>query len=120
MIKDKDIIITKLGKKAKARIKNFRNFNDVFIEDLAKDKKQQEAYLEVALEDFEEEGNLENFLLALRTITKANGGFSKLAKDANLNRQSLYKSLSSKGNPTLITIDKVLNSLGFKLAVRAV
>ena len=38
-----------------------------------------------------------------------------LAKEAGLGRESLYKSLSSDGNPSFATVIKVLSALGVKL-----
>jgi probable addiction module antidote protein len=113
----KNHIISKINKN---RTAHFKDFNQSFIDDLKKSKKDQELYLQLALEEYEQGKNLENFLLALRTIAIAKGGFSDLAKKTNLNRQSLYKALSAKGNPALSTIDMILNGLGFKLAIQAI
>lgn len=44
-------------------------------------------------------------------------GMAKIAKKANLSRESLYRALSSEGNPELGTLIKVLHALGLKLAV---
>ena len=43
---------------------------------------------------------------------------TQIAKDTNLARESLYRSLSQDGNPSFITIVKVLDNLGFQLSVR--
>ncbi len=43
-----------------------------------------------------------------------------VARDAGLGRESLYKSLSSSGNPELATILKVITALGLELHVTAV
>jgi probable addiction module antidote protein len=42
---------------------------------------------------------------------------AKLAESLGLNRESLYKSLSREGNPSFMTIAKVLDSLGYKLHI---
>ena len=42
---------------------------------------------------------------------------SELARATNRNRESLYKTLSEKGNPQLNSIRSILNQIGFKLAV---
>jgi probable addiction module antidote protein len=41
----------------------------------------------------------------------------QLAKELNLNRKGLYKAFSEKGNPSFLTVVKVLDSLGFRLKV---
>lgn len=56
------------------------------------------------------------FLIALRHVIDAHGGMGKIAKAAGLNRESLYKALSLKGNPALQTIRAVLGALGIKIA----
>ncbi len=120
MTKKNKIIITKTKKSAKAKITKFSDFKECFIEDLKNNPRDQEIYLKLALEEYEQEKNPENFLLALRTIAVAKGGMSDLAKKTKLNRESLYKSLSAKGNPSFLTVDSVLNCLGFRLEVRSV
>jgi probable addiction module antidote protein len=72
------------------------------------------GYLNAAME----EGDKELFLLALRNVAEARlGGMSKLAEATGLNRESLYRMLSGKGNPELKSLDKLLHALGLKIAV---
>ena len=74
------------------------------------------GYLNAALK----EGDKELFLLALRNVAEARlGGMSKLAEATGLNRESLYRMLSGKGNPELRSLDRLLHALGLKLAVEA-
>jgi probable addiction module antidote protein len=120
MINKNKIITVKIAKSKLARVAKFRDSNEVFIEELSKSKKDQELYLQIALEDYEEDGNLEFFLLALRTIAIARGGMTELSKKTKMSRQSLYKALSEKGNPGLATIDTILKGLGFKLAIQMI
>ncbi|MDR0909248.1 MAG: putative addiction module antidote protein [Spirochaetaceae bacterium] len=42
-------------------------------------------------------------------------GMVELAKKLNLDRASLYKALSSQGNPSFFTLLRVLNQLGIRL-----
>ena len=42
-------------------------------------------------------------------------GMAQLAKDTGLGRESLYKALSSEGNPSFATILKVIKALGLRL-----
>jgi probable addiction module antidote protein len=76
------------------------------------DPKEAAAYLNAALED----GSEEVFLMALRDIAEARG-MARLAKEAALNRESLYRMLSKKGNPALSSLTTLLETLGLKLAV---
>jgi probable addiction module antidote protein len=61
---------------------------------------------------------LEAFLLALRHVAQAQGGIGKLATKTHLNRESLYKTLSNKGNPKLQTIGILLKGLGFEFSIK--
>lgn len=67
-------------------------------------------YLDIALED----GDTATIQLVLRDIAKARG-MSELARKTNLNRESLYKTLSAQGNPSFASIMKIMNALGLKI-----
>lgn len=70
------------------------------------------AYLNAALEE-----DQEVFLLALRDIAEARG-MTLVAQEAALNRENLYRMLSSNGNPQLSSLNTLLHSLGLRLAVQ--
>ncbi len=78
-----------------------------------KDPQEAAQSLDAALED----GDREVFPPALRNIAEARGGMSKLAKEAELNRENLYRMLSENGNPELSSQRALLDALGFRLAV---
>lgn len=99
-------------------MRKLRTFKEVLREDL-KDPVEARAYLEVALENYEEDHDIEAFLMALRDVTEAQGGISKLAQKTHLNRQNLYRALSSRGNPKLDTLETILHGLGFKLSIQS-
>lgn len=69
-------------------------------------------YLNAALED----GSQEVFLMALKDVANAKG-ISEIARETNLNRENLYRILSTKGNPKLKSLNYVLNSVGLRLSV---
>ncbi|MCW5787449.1 MAG: hypothetical protein KIT49_08135 [Nitrospira sp.] len=60
-----------------------------------KDPREAEDYLNAALE----EDDPELCLLALRHVAEAQGGVAQLADKTKLNRESLYRMLSERGNP---------------------
>ncbi|MFZ1429392.1 MAG: addiction module antidote protein [Geminicoccaceae bacterium] len=70
-------------------------------------------YLEEALAA----GDTGAFKLALRNVVEAQGGMTALADETKLSRETLYRTLSARGNPTLATLGKVLAALGMRLAV---
>jgi probable addiction module antidote protein len=78
-----------------------------------KDPTEAAEYLNAALED----GETEVFLLALRDVVDSYGGIGKLAASTSLNRESLYRMLSTKGNPEFFSLSTVLDAVGFRLAV---
>ena len=80
-------------------------------EDLA-DPVEAAEYLNAALED----GSQEVFLMALKDVANAKG-ISEISRLTNLNRENLYKILSTRGNQKLTSLNSVLHSLGLKLAV---
>ncbi len=92
------------------------NWRDYLVDKLKKDERDVSAYLNASMEAFEEDGNLHAFLLAVRTIVEVKGGFSKLSKQTGLNREHLYRLLSDKGNPTLYSLLKILNALGYPIS----
>jgi probable addiction module antidote protein len=84
------------------------------IESFRKDPVYAAEYLNAVLAD----GEQEELMLALRRLSQAFGGVSKLAKAANLNATTLYRTLSPKGNPELKSLTILLRALGMQLAVR--
>jgi probable addiction module antidote protein len=70
------------------------------------------AYVNAAMED----GDVALILLALRDVAEA-WGIGKLAVDAELNRENVYRILSAQGNPTLSSFMRLLRALGIELRV---
>jgi len=69
-------------------------------------------YLEACLEEAWDDAAF--VAKALGKIACAKG-ITQLAKETGLGRESLYKALSGKGNPSFSTILKVIAALGIKL-----
>ncbi|GBF82218.1 addiction module antidote protein [Aphanothece sacrum] len=89
-----------------------RNF-DEFIEEELQDSEFASAYLQEALE----EGGIPLFLIALKQIVQAKKGLTNVAQETGLGIENLNKNLSEQGNPHLLTIEKVLKSIGMKLTI---
>jgi probable addiction module antidote protein len=70
------------------------------------------AYMEEALES----DDPAFIAQALGTIARARG-MSKIAKKAGLSRESLYKALSTDGNPEFGTVIRVMQALGLKFSI---
>jgi probable addiction module antidote protein len=74
------------------------------------------AYLEAMLED----GDARVVPVALRTVVDAVGGMAALAERTGLSRETLYRTLSDRGNPRLDTLAAILHAFGLRLAVAPV
>ena len=70
------------------------------------------AYLDAWLEEAPDD--VAGIARALGDIARAKG-MSQVAKDAGLSRESLYRALSSDGNPSFATVLKVAKALGVRL-----
>jgi len=66
-----------------------------------------------------EENDVPTFLMALRDVADAKG-LGKVAAEAKLNRENVYRMLSDQGNPRLNSLFSVLFVLGLKISVEAV
>lgn len=82
------------------------------IAELREDPALAAAYLSAAAED----GDPRVYLAALRTVAEAKG-MATLAKAAGMPRESLYRALSSNGNPRFSTLHAILKAAGLKMAV---
>jgi len=90
--------------------------DEAIIRKLHKSPEFAAEYLRDALEDADEPRVL---LIALRRIAEARGGIAKVAKAAGIERESLYRALSVRGNPRLSTLVAVTKAVGLRLTVEA-
>ncbi len=87
--------------------------DEALVRELRADPAFAAEYLKAAMEDTDEPAVL---LIALRHVAEA-CGMADVAKAAGIKRESLYRALSPKGNPTLKTLTAVLRAVGLRLAV---
>ena len=88
--------------------------DEVIVKRLRRDPAFAAEYLKAAVEDTDEPKVL---LIALRQIAEAYGGIAKIAKAAGIQRESLYRALSPRGNPRLSTLFAVTKAMGLTLTV---
>ena len=50
-------------------------------------------------------------------LCEAHGGVKAVAEKARLNRESLYRTLSHRGNPEIRTLFNILHGVGLRLNV---
>ena len=82
--------------------------------DYLKTEKDFQLALKAAYEEDPGDGSL--IAATLGDIAKARG-MTQLAQETGLSRESLYRSLSGKGNPEFATIVKVIRALGVRMSL---
>jgi probable addiction module antidote protein len=81
--------------------------------DYLRTDRQIAAYLDAALTD----GDPRVLLQAVRDVAAVRGGMAALARRAGIPRESLYRMLSSRGNPSYAAVRSILGAVGFRLSV---
>jgi probable addiction module antidote protein len=97
-------------------MKAVRRHDEAVVELLRRDPDFADEYLAAALDEADQEGGREALLAALRHVAEAQG-MAIVAERAGIPRESLYRALSPKGNPTIKTLLAVISAAGLKLAV---
>jgi len=84
-----------------------KKYEDYLLDQL-RDAKYASEYLNAHLED----GDLDLFFLAVRNVVKANKPIKDVAEEVGLNRESMYKSLSERGNPRIKNFIEIIRCVG--------
>jgi probable addiction module antidote protein len=84
--------------------------NDWLLQQLA-DAQFAAEFLNAASED----DDPATYLTALRKVVEARGGIGMIAEKSHLSRETLYRTLSTRGNPTIKTLTAVLKATGLKI-----
>jgi probable addiction module antidote protein len=93
--------------------KRTRGFREQLLQDL-RDPQEATLYLNAAVDDSDQ-----MFLIALRDVAEARQ-MAKIAGDAGVAREALYRMLSESGNPTHSNLRGILKALGLKLKVEPI
>lgn len=91
-----------------------QSFSTFDTADYLKTEAEIAAYLDAASED----GDPKVLVSAIGDVIRARN-VSKIARDAGLTREGLYKAFSSGGNPGFATVMKVARALDLELAFRS-
>ena len=100
-----------------SKIKGTASHHESELAELRADRELAVEYLKAAMESLDNPDDRAAGLLALRTVAEAYGGLGVVAAEAGISRESLYRALSPKGNPTLRTLLAVLKTVGLRLSV---
>ncbi len=103
--------------KVKKQVRPSISHDQALVRELRTDPEFAAEYLKAAMAEMDEPRVL---LIALRHIAEARGGIAKVAKAAGIERESLYRALSEKGNPRLSTLAAVTKAIGLRITVEAV
>jgi probable addiction module antidote protein len=106
-----------LGRSSVGKLAGSVSHHEWEVEELRRDRKFAIAYATVAIESLNEPEERPAGLLMLRAVAEAYGGLGAVAAQAGISRESLYRTLSPKGNPTLKTLIAILDTMGLRLSV---
>ena len=98
-------------------MKKLRTWREYLIERFAADKEEAIGYLQAIMEDYQTFGDTRVVLLALRTLTEAQGGIAALSKKTGIEPEALSEILSSDNAPQLDTFRTILIALGGRLSI---
>ena len=93
--------------------KPYRTHDEATQEMFRKDPAFAADYLNAVLAD----GDLAEVMVALRHVVNARSSVQKVAEEADLNANTLYRTLSPTGNPELRSLTKVLGAVGLRIAI---
>ena len=94
---------------------NTNEKHDDWLFDQLQDAEFAAEFLNAAGED----DDPKTYLTALRKVVDARGGMALIADKTKLSRETLYRTLSTRGNPTIKTLSTILKATGLKIAVSA-
>ena len=99
-------------------MRKLRTLHEFLMERFAADSEEAIEYLNVALEEYQEDGDtLFTPLLGLQQVIEARGGVSEVAKKIGIAPQVLWDALSSEKAPRLDTFNTILQALECRLSI---
>mgnify|MGYP000258653827 FL=1 len=102
---------------AEIKMKAMRCHHQAEVNELRNNPKLAQAYLQEAMQWIDQPDGRAVSLMVLRALAQSHGGMTQIAKEAGIERQSLYRALSPNGNPTLNTLIAVMRAVGMRLSV---
>lgn len=99
-------------------MREYRTWEEILMERFTSDWEEAIGYLDVALEEYQEDGDTPFFLLGLQNVIEARGGISEVAKKIGIAPQVLTDVLSSENAPRLDTLNAILQGLGCRLSIQ--
>ena len=91
------------------------DFNEDFAKSLKNDTKKLSNFIKFIISEYEKDGDFGSFLEGIKIVARATKGMTKISKETNIKRDTLYKAFSKTGNPEARTYFDVLRSIGIKI-----
>ena len=96
---------------------NLRTHDEVLTERFSADPEEEQAFLGVALEEYQRDKDVEHFMRCLRLIVEMRGGTDKVAQRMKMTEAALEKRLSSKVTLYCLELTDILHGLGYELTI---
>lgn len=93
------------------------DWREYIIEMFAKNRERALSYLQLTVEEYQEDGDTAVFLLGLRTFVASQGGVAQLAQQMSLDAAKVTQLLSGEEALRLDTFACLLKALGCRLTI---
>ena len=94
------------------------DFNEDFVKNLKNNPKKLSNFIKFIISEYEKDGDFGTFLEGVKIVACATKGMTKISRETNIKRDTLYKAFSKTGNPETRTFFDVLKSLGISVCYR--
>ncbi|MDR2427277.1 MAG: hypothetical protein LBD46_08905 [Endomicrobium sp.] len=91
------------------------DFNEDFAKNLKENSKKLSNFIKFIIKEYERDGDFGSFLEGVKIVARATKGMTKISKETNVKRDTLYKAFSKTGNPEAKTYFEVLKSIGINV-----
>lgn len=93
---------------------------DEHLQEQLQDIEFQKQWLEISLQEFLNDGNIDLFIQTIMKVVKArgHGEIKKLAKASNIDRGNLSEILNGKVTPRIDTAIKLIRGLGYECDIK--
>ena len=99
-------------------MREYRTWEEILMERFTSDWEEAIGYLDVALEEYQEDGDTPFFLQGLQNVVEARGGIAEVAKKIGMAPQLLSDMLSGEEALRIDTFSSILTTLGCQLSIQ--
>ena len=99
-------------------MREYRTWEEILMERFTSDWEEAIGYLDVALEEYQEDGDTPFFLQGLQNVVEARGGIAEVAKKIGMAPQLVSDMLSGEEVLRIDTFSSILTALGCQLSIQ--